>query len=109
MSEANCNASKFCPEGELTIYTAEEQKLQLLKAIAGQNCIEVDLSKITEMDTAGLQLLILAKLESRRRAVPLTMVGHSQAVLEVIDICNMSSFFGDPVLLPSENSVEGAR
>ena len=109
MSKSTHKAIKFCPEGELTIYTAAEQKRQLMKAIDGQKNIEVDLSKITEMDTAGLQLLILAKLESQRRELPLSIVGHSQAVVEVIDICNMSGFFGDPVLIPSENSVQGAK
>lgn len=98
---------RFCPEGELTIYTAEQQKLQLMQAIEAQNAIVVDLSQVTELDTAGLQLLILAKLESHRRQVPFSMTGHTQAVLTVLDLCNMASFFGDPVFIPSDAAGRG--
>jgi anti-anti-sigma factor len=93
----------------MTIYTAAAHKEQLMNAIAARTSIEVDLAKVTEIDTAGLQLLALAKLEARRRELPLSFVGHSRAVLEAIDVCDMSSFFGDPVLIPSANAAEGVH
>lgn len=107
MSEQKYKVVRYSPQGALTIYTAEEQKNNLIKALEGQKVVEVDLSKVTEMDTAGLQLLILAKLESESRSLPFTIVGHSQAALEVMDLCNMSGFFGDQVFIPSENPVRG--
>ncbi|WP_240221440.1 STAS domain-containing protein [Rheinheimera hassiensis] len=97
----------FCPQGDLTIYTAQQQKEQLMLAI-NRNTIQINLSEVTDMDTAGLQLLILAKLESLRRNIPLIITGHTRAVLDVIELCNLSGFFGDPVFIPSDNADKGA-
>ena len=58
---------------------------------------EIDLSDVSEMDSAGLQLLILAKREAVRHNTPLRLTGHSPAVLEVMNICNMAAYFGDPI------------
>ena len=87
-------------EGEMTIYTATELKSELAPHLSkGQ--IEIDLSGVSEMDTAGLQLLILAKREATKHERILRLVGHSQAVLEVLDICNMAAYFGDPLIISS--------
>lgn len=104
MSENAAEPVHFCPQGELTIYTAEQQKAMLMAAIEGQSAIVLDLSQVSELDTAGLQLLMLAKLESERRNLPFSMTGHSPAVVEVFDLCNLASFFGDPLFIPSEQS-----
>lgn len=96
----------FCPQGDLTIYTAQQHKEQLLLAI-NQGALQIDLSEVSDIDTAGLQLLILAKLESLRRNIPLSISGHTRAVLDVIELCNLSGFFGDPVFIPSDNADKG--
>jgi anti-sigma B factor antagonist len=87
-------------EGEMTIYTATELKSELAPHLS-QAQIEIDLSQVSEMDSAGLQLLILAKREATRGERILHLTGHSQAVLEVMDICNMAAYFGDPVIISS--------
>lgn len=84
-------------EGELTIYTAAEIRLRLLETLAGSDRPLVDLSAVTEVDTAGLQLLILAKREAARSGKPLCYQGHSQAVLEILTFCNLIAPFGDPI------------
>lgn len=86
-------------DGELTIYCAAELKAQLMEAWGGDAPLEVDLSGITEVDGAGLQLLILAKREALRSGKSVRFVGHSPAVLEVIDLANLSGQFGDPLVL----------
>lgn len=86
-------------EGELTIYRAAELKEQLQQAWGGAAPLEVDLAGITEVDGAGLQLLILAKREAQRSGKSVRFVGHSPAVLEVIDLANLSGQFGDPLVL----------
>ena len=90
----------FRPDGEMTIYTAADLKTQLVAALETCRSLEVDLSGVAEMDTAGLQLLILAKRESQKRRIGLHISGHSAAVLDVFDQCNMQAFFGDPVVIP---------
>ena len=87
-------------EGEMTIYTAAELKSELTPHLS-QPQIEIDLSKVSEMDSSGLQLLTLAKREALQHERILHLTGHSQAVLDVLDICNMAAYFGDPLIISS--------
>lgn len=88
-------------EGEMTIYRAAEIRQQLLPLFDGAQAIEVDLSRISVIDASGLQLMLAAKLESIVRDVPLSFTGHSIAVQEVFDLCDIGGFFGDPVIISS--------
>lgn len=84
-------------EGDMTIYNAAGLKDELMKLVSQPGEYEVDLSGVGEMDSAGLQLLILAKREAARLKTMLNFNGHSRAVLEVINLCNMAAYFGDPI------------
>jgi anti-sigma B factor antagonist len=97
----------FSPQGDLTIYTAQQHKEQLLLAINNQTALQINLAEVTDIDTAGLQLLILAKRESMRRNIAMSISGHTRVVLDVIELCNLSGFFGDPVFIPSDPSDKG--
>lgn len=92
-------------QGEMTIFTAMDMKSRLLDTLAGANEIEIDLSEVAEMDCAGLQLMIMTKQEAVAHGKTLRFVKHSAAVVEVLDLCDMSRFFGDPVVLPSQGVV----
>lgn len=87
-------------EGELTIFTAQAVRERLLAALAAGGEVEVDLSRVSEMDSAGVQLLVAAKREAAARRQPLHFTGHSPAVVDTLDLCDLSGHFGDPVLLP---------
>jgi anti-sigma B factor antagonist len=86
-------------EGEMSIYTAAELKAQLVPHLAQPGELEIDLSQVSELDSAGLQLLILAKREAERVGINLRLAWHSPAVLEVFDLCNLAAFFGDPLVI----------
>lgn len=86
-------------ENEMTIYTAAEMKTQLMALITKDVELELDLSQVSELDTAGLQLLILTKRECEANAGELHLTNHSLAVLDVLEMCNMTQFFGDPVVI----------
>ena len=86
-------------EGEMTIYRAAELKHMLLNDIVDQQSIEVDLSKVTEIDSAGVQLLILAKKEAQARQHKLSLVSHSTAIVDVFELLNLGAYFGDPLLI----------
>ena len=86
---------------EMTIYRAAEQKEQLIGALDGADQLELDLAGVPEIDTAGLQLLILLKQEAARRHVELRIVAHSEAVRAVIDFCHLPAVFGDPMVIPA--------
>jgi anti-anti-sigma regulatory factor len=44
-------------------------------------------------------LLILAKQEAARKEKSMAIVAHSPAVRETLDFCNLTAFFGDPVVI----------
>lgn len=91
-------------EGELTISRAEELKEVILPAIANNEEIEIDLSHVTEIDAAGLMLMISAKLEAWQCKKTLRFVGHSGQVTEAVDFCGLSTFFGDPIVISSQSA-----
>ena len=86
---------------DLTIYHALELKQTLLDTLANTSELELNLSQVKEMDTAGLQLLILLKREAQRAEKKVRIVAHSQAVSSVIDCCNLAAEFGDPLIIPA--------
>jgi anti-sigma B factor antagonist len=87
--------------GEFTVFTAREIKQRLLDAIRQSETseIEIDLSSVTEIDSAGLQLMVMAKIEGLCRDKTVRFCRHSDPVLDLIDTCGLSRFFGDPLLL----------
>jgi anti-sigma B factor antagonist len=98
-------ATRLTLNGDLTIYDAVEIKQRLIDGVRTGAVLELDLTHVKEMDTAGFQLLALAKRESQKFDHALRIVGHSPAVREVIEFLNMVAFFGDPLVIPaSENS-----
>lgn len=94
-------------EGSMTIYEAAVAKPVLLDALATAKQTEIDLSSLHEMDTAGLQLLILVKRESLRAGKVMRLVGHSQASLDVLDRYNLAAYFGEPVVISSPRQKNG--
>ena len=81
---------------DLTIYHALEQKSALLDALVGTDELELDLAQVEEIDSAGLQLLILLKKEAQRAGKRLAIVTPSQPVSELIDFCHLAAELGDP-------------
>lgn len=86
---------------EMTIYQAAQQKQLLLDALASARQIELDLSRVPGIDTAGLQLLILLKREAAARDATVRIVAHSEAVRDAMEFCNMVTYFGDPMVIPA--------
>ena len=86
-------------EGELTIFRAQALRELILPAISAHDELEIDLSNVTEVDAAGMQLLVSGKIEALLRGKTLRYACHSKAVLEMIDLCALGSFFGDPMVI----------
>jgi len=92
---------RIAMRGAMTIYEALDQKRTLLGALAESAELEIDLSGVSEMDTAGIQLLLLAKREAAKLDKRLRLTAHSAASLEAIDLYNLGGYFGDPVVISS--------
>ncbi|WP_088279346.1 lipid asymmetry maintenance protein MlaB [Ideonella sp. A 288] len=79
-------------EGELTIFRVAELKPMLLGNAA---LTELDLSGVCEIDTAGLQLLMVARRQAEAQQRRLRLVNRSTAVEAMFERVNVAAFFGD--------------
>lgn len=100
-SERHESCLRLHPEGEMTIYHTADLKPALLDALAQNQEIELDLSSVSELDTSGVQLLMLVKREAAAAGKALKLTGHSPAVLEVFELLGLGGWFGDPQVLPA--------
>lgn len=91
------------PEGEMSIYTVAAMKTPLIDALRHCESFEIDLRKVNDIDTAGFQLLLLAKREAARLGKPLRLTGHSAATSEMLDLYHFTAHFGEPVA-PDKNT-----
>ena len=87
--------------GDLNIFNATEQRQRLLDALGAGGDVEVDLSQVTEIDTAGMQLMVAAKRDAAARNKTLRFTNHSAAVLDVLELYDLCGHFGDPVVIHS--------
>ena len=94
--------------GEMTIYRSQELKQLLLAPLDHSATLEIDLSGVTELDTCGLQLLMLTKKTAQTKQSVLRLTGHSPAVLEVFELLNLAAYFGDPLIIPPHTAVNRA-
>jgi anti-anti-sigma factor len=93
-------SSSFRIDGELTIYRAAELAGAMKTALAGVadgGALDVDLSEVTEMDCAGVQLLLAARRSATGSGRSLRLAGRSTAVDEVLAILQLTEHFGDVV------------
>jgi anti-anti-sigma factor len=88
-------------EGELTIYQAVDLKQRLFAEPAP---VEIDLAGVTEIDTAGLQLLLLARKNALATGRELRLVRHSPAVIDLFDLLDVAGWFGDPMIIDAAAS-----
>jgi len=93
-------------EGELTIFRAMELKPILL---AMPPVDVIDLSGVTDLDTAGVQLLMLAKETALAAQRDVKLVAHSPAVIEVFELLNVAAYFGDHLVMDSRTASGAAR
>lgn len=97
--------NKTAIKQDMNIYNASAQKDMLLKALNGCQELDIDLSQVSEMDTAGFQILLLTKREALKANKVVRLTGHSKAVTELIDLYNMAGYFGDPMVIPADDRV----
>ena len=81
-------------EGELTIYGAAELQTRLIAALAdAPEGLEIDLSGVTELDSAGVQLLMATHRAARASDRTVTLCAPSDAVRDVFALFDLASFF----------------
>ena len=90
------NTARMSMTGELTIYTIAESKAKLAAAMNNAIDIEIDLAGVAEMDTAGLQWMLIAKRNPGKRV---RFINHPSAVLRLLDLANLGGVLGDPLII----------
>lgn len=94
--------------GELTIYAAADMKSALIGALGECREMEIDLCAVSEIDSAGLQVLMLVKREAAAAGKAVRLVGHSRPVRELIELYSLATSFGDPLVIPAQERECGA-
>lgn len=86
----------------MTIYTAAALKEKLAPVLAESRPLHINLSAVDGIDSAGIQLLMLAKKNRTAAGYKLHLVEHSKAVVTAFDNMGLVSYFGDPVVMLNE-------
>lgn len=87
--------------GEINIYTVVILKDILLKEIRGNRFLSFNLSRVSEIDTSGFQLLTALKKESQRLKHSLYFRDHSSEVLSILDVYGAVGLWGDKIKIPA--------
>jgi len=80
-------------DGELTVYQAAALKETILSSLTRGGAIRVDLSGVTAIDGAGIQLLLLWQSLAGARGLDLGLVVCSQVVVEMLELLRLSARF----------------
>lgn len=80
-------------EGEMTIYRARVLKLLLQAQLASAEQIDLDLAGVSEIDSAGLQLLLVAKQSAMANRQQLQLVAPSDAVRDLLNLTGLAAYF----------------
>lgn len=80
-------------EGRLTIDRAAELHAVLSEALAESCGVKLDLSAVSTIDVAGMQLLIAAHRKWTSRKQTFTLIDPSAAVLETIEMLGLEGHF----------------
>ncbi|NJD06675.1 MAG: STAS domain-containing protein [Methylococcaceae bacterium] len=89
-------------DGDMNIYNAVDLKESFVGALRTYEELEVNLAAVTQIDTTGIQLLVLLKREAGKLGRVLRLTNHSSVTLQAFDTYHITAFFGDPVVIPSE-------
>jgi anti-sigma B factor antagonist len=84
------NSCRVCLEGELTIYKVAEYRQALLDSCQWDRDIEVDLSEVSELDSAGLQLLAALHRQVLEGGNKLVCIGASEVAVSAFELCRFS-------------------
>lgn len=99
------NGKFFCQlsvVGDMTIYTASEDHKKLVEVTKDSDQFNVDLSKVEDIDTSGVQNLIALKNWADSNNKKLTFGKPSDSVVETLSLLNVM----EKLDIPSANDSE---
>lgn len=87
------NLSSISIDGEMTICRAAALKKEIFEDLEWGDAVSFDLSGVSEMDTSGFQLLMMARKEAALKDCGFSIKAHSAATSAVIELFNMKERF----------------
>ncbi|MCU0822695.1 MAG: STAS domain-containing protein [Spirochaetes bacterium] len=78
-------------DGEMSIYNVKQIKNPLVDSIKDYSGIELDLSKVSKIDTAGYQLLIAAKREANVKGKSVRLLNPA------VEVKNIFNLYGESI------------
>lgn len=78
-------------QDEMTIYTALEQRDTLLPLLGQCQQLELDLAAVSELDSAGIQLLLLLSQEADRLQKPFVLKNPNELCEGIIKLLRLES------------------
>lgn len=91
--------------GELTVYTVGEYASQIAGWMQSGGDIAVDLSEVTEIDAAGVQLLAFMRREAERTGTAVTLAPVSDAVDDALATLGLEALLSPA---PSAAVIQGS-
>jgi anti-sigma B factor antagonist len=82
----------------IDISTVREGLDHLLQVVESGSRVEFNLSSVTEIDTAGIQLLLLLRREAKNLDKECRFTQPSAAVQEAFELVRRTDFFDEPLL-----------
>ncbi|MFT4173369.1 MAG: STAS domain-containing protein [Rhodocyclaceae bacterium] len=92
-------AGALALEGEITVFHAHAVKDAVLAHVALDECPVFDLSAVSDIDSSGVQLLLLARREAACADKRLRWQAHSHAVLRALETLNLGHVLDAPATL----------
>lgn len=86
VTKEDSNITSIIVEGDMTIYSVAEVKNSIVENLDNCSTLNINLSMITKIDTAGFQLLLLAKRESEKRNISLSFIEPNQEVEHIFKL-----------------------
>ncbi|WPL14831.1 MULTISPECIES: STAS domain-containing protein [Thiorhodovibrio] len=98
------SADTLAYEGEMTIYSASANFQRLKEFIAKRSPVHLDLSKVTEIDSSGLQILLYAQSEADAHGLDFSVAATSEAIDDMLDLLFLRRTFGLPTSTASREA-----
>jgi anti-sigma B factor antagonist len=96
--------------GELTMHQAESLAPLLLASLPTDGSVaQLDLSDVSEIDTAGLQLILSAQRETVNRFASLSIVAASQVVRDTLVLFRQEALLAPPAATAIAAAAKPAR
>ena len=84
---------QFSIEGQVTSCMVAELREAILPVISRSQEIEIDLSLVSNIDLAGLLLMVDAKLTALSQKKTLRFIRYSKPVTEIMELSGLVGFF----------------